>query len=281
MTDIPTGRPMLADVPADTPTGAVDGAPEPAAPQRTRFAEPARTTPATSAGAAITPAGQALVGPVGEPVAEQTQAATGPAPTVAEVATDTSVDATALPVMGAQEPVAAPEAPRATGAPGATGGRNLVWVLGSVVLVLAMLTAFLGYQAYATRGQGPVETSRRDAVGAARNAARLVFSYDYRHLAKDFAAGRATTTGVFRDEYDKTTAKLVNDVAPRYKAVVVADVSDSAVITASVTQAVTLVFLNQSSSSTLAAQPKITQSRLELTMVHQGGHWLVSRIKAL
>lgn len=242
MTDIPTGWPMLADVPADPPTGAVDGAPEPAAPQRTRFAEPARTTPATSAGAAITPAGQALVGPVVEPIAEQTQAATGPAP---------------------------------------TGGRNLVWVLGSVVLVLAMLTAFLGYQAYATRGQGPVETSRRDAVGAARNAARLVFSYDYRHLAKDFAAGRATTTGVFRDEYDKTTAKLVNDVAPRYKAVVVADVSDSAVITASVTQVVTLVFLNQSSSSTLAAQPKITQSRLELTMVHQGGHWLVSRIKAL
>ncbi len=183
--------------------------------------------------------------------------------------------ATAAP---AEEPDAVPAVP-AVGV--ATGGRGLVLVLGGVVLVLAVLTAFLGYQAYATRGQSTVETSRRDAVGAARNAARLVFSYDYRHLTKDFAAGRATTTGVFRGEYDKTTAKLVNDVAPRYKAVVVADVSDAAVTSASASQVVALVFLNQSSSSTLAAQPKITQSRLELTMVHRDGHWLVGRIKAL
>ncbi len=268
---------MLGDT-IDTPTGAADGAAEPSAPQRTRFAEPPPTPPAFPAGAAPAPAEQALVPPVGEPPAEKARVATGPEPTAGQVIAETSVEPAAMPARPTQDVAAVPAAPAV---PGATGGRNLVWVLGSVVLALAVLTAFLGYQAYVSRGQGQVETSRRDAVGAARNAARLVFSYDYRHLAKDFAAGRATTTGVFQGEYDKTTAKLVNDVAPRYKAVVVADVSDASVVTASVNQVVTLVFLNQRSSSTLAAQPKITQSRLELTMVHQGGHWLVGRIKAL
>ncbi len=108
----------------------------------------------------------------------------------------------------------------------------------------------------------------------------VFFSCDYRNLAKDFAAGRAAI-GVLRGEYDKTTAKLVNDMVPRFKAVVVADVSDASVISASVSQVVALVLMNQSSSSTRAAHPKITQSRFEPTMARQGGHWLVGKNKAL
>lgn len=96
----------------------------------------------------------------------------------------------------------------------------------------------------------------------------VVFSYDHRNLAEDFAAGRAAI-GVFRGEYDKTTAELVNDMVPRFKVVVVGDVSDASVISASVSQVVALVLMNQSSSSTLAAHLKITQSRLEPTMARQ------------
>ncbi|WP_204269093.1 hypothetical protein, partial [Klebsiella aerogenes] len=49
---------------------------------------------------------------------------------------------------------------------------------------------------------GPV---RGQALAAARQAAPVVLSYDYRHLDRDFAAARARLTGHFRDEYRKTT----------------------------------------------------------------------------
>lgn len=160
-------------------------------------------------------------------------------------------------------------------------GKGLVAVAAGVVVVLAALTGFLAWRAHDTQGAGPVAAARSSALDAARTSARLVFSYDYRHLAQDFKAGRAVTTGQFQGEYDKTTAKLVTDVAPRYKAVVVADVSDAGVVSATTDQVVALVFLNQQSSSSLVAAPKITQSRLEMTLVRKEGRWLVEKIKAL
>jgi Mce-associated membrane protein len=147
-------------------------------------------------------------------------------------------------------------------------------------VLLAGLTGFLAWRVEATSGGGDVERARADALVASRQAARVVFSYDYRHLAKDFAAGKALITGQFAQEYARTTGKIVDDVAARYKAVVVADVSDAGVVRATSSTVVTLVFLNQESTSTLTSSSKITQSRLEMTMVHRHGRWLVSKIRA-
>ena len=157
----------------------------------------------------------------------------------------------------------------------------LIAALTALVVLLAALTGFLAWKAHDTAGLGPVEASRRDALQAARNAATLVLSYDYRHLSKDFAAGLATTTGEFRADYTKATGKILKDVAPRYQAVVVAAVSEASVVQASVDQVVALVFVNQQSASSLRSAPKITQSRLTMTMQHRGGRWLVSKIDAI
>ena len=244
-TDLPTAEPT--DLPADEPT---DLPPE----------EPVTTPLAESP-------------PIAPPPFEAPPVATPlEAPALSEPHRSPVVEAAT-----AEEPVSdavpAEEPPRQSG--------PLVPALAGVVTALALLAGFLTYTVIDTRGAAPVESSRREALDAGRSAARLLFSYDYRHLAKDFAAGRATTTGKFQAEYDKTTSKLVQDVAPRYKAVVSADVSEAAVVRAEDNRVVLLVFVNQSSASTLAANPKITQSRLEMTLVRVGGHWLVRDIKAL
>lgn len=157
----------------------------------------------------------------------------------------------------------------------------LVSVLAGMAVALALLAGLLSYEFLHTRGPAPVEASRRAALEAGRDAARLVFSYDYRHLSKDFQAGRAVTTGTFRSEYDRTTSRLVKDVAPRYHAVVLADVSEASVVSVTESRVILLIFVNQQSSSTLTANPKITQSRLEITMQRLHGRWLVANIKAL
>ena len=173
------------------------------------------------------------------------------------------------------------EAPVAGDAPPAVRRGVLVPVLAALVVVLAGLAGFLGWQAQRTAGAAPVEKSRTEALASARDAARLVFSYDYRTLAKDFAAGKAVTTGEFAKEYARTTSKLVDDVAPRYKAVVSADVSEASVVRASEDQVVCLVFVNQVSTSSLMPNRKVTQSRLEMTLTRSGDRWLVAKIDAL
>jgi Mce-associated membrane protein len=153
-------------------------------------------------------------------------------------------------------------------------------VLAALLVVLLGLTGFLGWKAYDTAGAPSVEGSRTAALASSRDAARAVFSYDYRHLDKDFTAGKAVTTGTFAEQYATTTAKLL-DFAVKNKATVVADVSDASVVRASDDEVVCLVFLNQTSSSSAVETPRITQSRLEMTMKRRGGSWLVASINAL
>ena len=258
---------LPADLPSGEPDATADGLSSPA-PERTRFAEPATAAP---------PPAPEEAAP--EPVAEVTAVPVGPPEPVVEVAPAGPPE----PVEGASLPPVpdlAPAEPSGdTAAVPARRGRGLVTVLAALVAALALLTGFLGWRVQQTQGAGPVAASGSAGLDAARAAARLVFSYDYRHLAQDFKAGRATTTGQFQADYDKTTARLLADVAPRYKAVVVAVVSDAAVVTATENRVLTLVFLNQQSSSTLIAQPKVTQARVEMTMVRTRGQWLVSTIR--
>ena len=53
------------------------------------------------------------------------------------------------------------------------------------------------------------------------------------------------------------------------------------VVRASENEVVCLVFLNQTSSSSAVETPRITQSRLEMTMKRSGSSWLIASINAL
>jgi len=160
------------------------------------------------------------------------------------------------------------------------GNRVLVAVLSALVVGLLALTAWLGFDVRDRKATPAIETSREGALAAGRDAARLIFSYDYRRLAKDFKAAEALTTGEFRKEYANTTKKLVSDVAPRYKAVLLAEVSEVGVVRASEDRVELLTFLNVQSTSTLATNPKITPRRLTMTMERVDGRWLVAKIDA-
>ena len=275
-----TTSPPPSDGPADEAPTAV----EPVAAQE--WAEPPAVVPTAVEPAAVEETAAELPAleppsvepPALEPPAVEAPAVEAPAvepAAVAPIALDAASGMEPAPRGAPEDEVAVPalQPVRRSGA--------LVSVLAGMVTALALLTGFLAYTVVDTRGPAPVESSRKAALDAARSAARLVFSYDYRHLTKDFSDGRARTTGKFQAEYDKTTSRLVQDVAPRYKAVVSADVSEASIVSATEDRVVLLLFVNQTSASTLAAHPKITQSRLEMTMQRVGARWLVSDIKAL
>ena len=74
---------------------------------------------------------------------------------------------------------------------------------------------------------------------------------------------------------------VVDDVAPRYKAVVSAEVVGASVVRAQADKVVCLVFVNQQSASLVRKTPQITQSRLQMTLVRRGDRWLVEDVDAL
>jgi Mce-associated membrane protein len=221
--------------------------------------DPALQTPTAEQDAAET--GPAETGPAETGPAETGPAETGPA--------EESPSGT-----GPVDPIAAPPAAAVS------GGRGLLPLVLVGLLTLAMIAgvAFLGLR---LRSQSQADTAREQALVASRDAARVLFSYDHATLDADFERGLSVTTGPFKDEYARTTQEVVKGVATQYKAVVVADVVESAVVGASPREVTTVVFLNQATTSTQVEGRKIDQSRVRMTLVKVDGRWLVSKVDAL
>jgi Mce-associated membrane protein len=132
-----------------------------------------------------------------------------------------------------------------------------------------------------TRQHDAVDRARTTALESSRDAARVLFSYDYRTLDKDFSAGKAVSTGAFLTQYSETTSKVVSAVAKEKKAVVKAEVVTAGVVRASESTVVVIVYVNQVTTSSLAAGPKVDLSRVRMTLVKVGDAWRVSKVEAL
>ena len=147
-----------------------------------------------------------------------------------------------------------------------------------MTVLMAAATAFLWLK---VNEKDRAEDARRAGLEASRDAARLLFSYDYRTLDKDFSTGRALTTGEFRTQYEKTTTKVVADVAKQYKAVVKANVVSAGVVRATPSTVVTVVYVNQVTTSTRVTGEKVDLSRVRMTLERSGGRWRVTAVNAL
>lgn len=163
-----------------------------------------------------------------------------------------------------------------------TGRRVNRWVPVAVLAVLVVLAAALAGTLFVQqRTSQQTETARDEGLTSSRAAARVLFSYDYRSLDKDFKAGLALTAGDFRNEYMRTTSTVVQPVAVQYKAVVRAEVVVAGVVSAKPHEATTIVFLNQTTTSTRVTGTKVDQSRVRMTVREIGGQWKVTAVTAL
>ncbi|MFG2029836.1 hypothetical protein [Streptomyces sp. NPDC048825] len=165
-------------------------------------------------------------------------------------------------------------------------GRLLTAIL-SVLLVAGLVAvAVLGWQ---YREGRRAEQARGQALTAARKAAPVVLSYDYRRLDRDFAAAGARLTGDFRDKYRKTTKTVVGPTARKYEGVVKATVAEptaggtpaASVVSASPDKAVVLLFVNQVTRSTQVSGPRVDLNRVLMTLDRTSEGWKVSAVDAL
>lgn len=165
--------------------------------------------------------------------------------------------------------------------------RRLLTALLGVLLVAGLVAmAVLGRQ---YREGREAESARAEALTAARKAAPVVLSYDYRHLDRDFARAHAHLTGDFRDEYAKTTKTVVAPTAEKYHGVVKATITApssggspaASVVSASPERVVVLLFVNQVTESTQVSGSRVDLNRVRMTMTLTDEGWKVSAVDAL
>ncbi|MGW7526791.1 hypothetical protein [Streptomyces sp. NPDC054783] len=176
--------------------------------------------------------------------------------------------------------------PEESGPPRRTGRRGLIAVLGAVLVAALVATAFLGWRYQEGR---QAEQARGEALAAARKAAPVVLSYDYRHLDRDFTRARALLAGHFRDEYGRTTKTVVAPTATKYHGVVKASVATPSdggapavsVVSAAPDRAVVLLFVNQVTESTQVPEPRLDLNRVRMTLTRTSDGWKVSGVDAL
>ncbi len=156
--------------------------------------------------------------------------------------------------------------------------RPLLAVLGVLLVAGLVAVGVLGWQY--RQGQRAQE-ARGEALAAARKAAPVVLSYDYRHLDRDFARARGLLTGKFHDQYRKTTTRVVAPTAEKYHAVVKATVATASVVSASPDRAMVLLFVNQVTESTQVSGSRLDLNRVRMTMTRTDEGWRVSAVDAL
>lgn len=127
--------------------------------------------------------------------------------------------------------------------------------------------------------------SRTAATEAARSAAEVVLSYNYETLDDDFAAAQAVSTGDFKEEYAETSENAIRSVATQTEAQVSAESLSAGVVSATPSEVVVLLFVDQTTLSNRLDQPKTDQNRVRFAMVRTAvdgeDRWLVSKVDAL
>lgn len=182
------------------------------------------------------------------------------------------------------EPAAPEPADTMPAEPAHSRPRRLTALLSTVVLLALAATGTLAWK---YREAERTTEARAAALTAARKAAPVILSYDYRQLDRDFAAARGHLTGPFLEQYRKTTETVVAPTAKSYNGVVKAAVATgdaapaASVISASPDKAVVLLFMNQLTTSTQIATPRLDLNRVRMTLVRTPQGWKVSAVDAL
>ena len=157
----------------------------------------------------------------------------------------------------------------------------------AVVLLAVLAVAFAaaaGYWAYGqVRGATGIAAAHAEAETAATDAAQEILSYRYDQLDEHLEKSQALMTPDFAEEFE-TISPALNDLAPQRQIVVEATAREAAPTPCgddcSTDEAEILVFVDQARVADGEQQPTVFGNRITMSMVRDGGTWLVDDIEA-
>lgn len=121
--------------------------------------------------------------------------------------------------------------------------------------------------------------ARDDGLAAAKRLTRTVLSYDWRTLDQDAADAAKVSAPSFRAQYARAMAGVRAETV-RDQVTLAAVPVDAAVVSASASRLVALVFLDQTTTARGSANRRLDQNRVLVTLTRHGGEWRVSKMVA-
>jgi Mce-associated membrane protein len=198
--------------------------------------------------------------------------------TVMEVERDEEVVAGEHPAAGA---ASGEERAVVGAAPPAARARRRFGIVEVVALVVIVgLAVALIVSRVQLSNRSAVDGDRASALAAAQTDAVDVATYSYLHLQRDFGRVEGESTPSFRRSFIRSSDNL-SKVLVQYKATASAKVLKSAVESISGSNAVVLLFVNQSVANTTQQGVNTDDSRIEVTLVRSGDRWLLQNLKLL
>lgn len=146
-------------------------------------------------------------------------------------------------------------------------------LLPALALVLALGAGYLKWQDNSVRNS---EIAAASSVQAAKDTTIAMLSYQPDTVEQQLEAARDLLTGEFRESYTTLTNDVVIPGAKEKQIAAVASVPAAASVSATPTEAVVLLFVNQT-VSVGQDPPTDTASRLRVTLEKLGDRWLVSK----
>lgn len=125
-----------------------------------------------------------------------------------------------------------------------------------------------------------IADARTQSLSAARQIAVDFFSYDYRHIDKDFARVVAESTGKLKSDFITQSAG-VRDLIVKAQAVSTAQIASAGVVNASTSKASVIVALNRTIANISAPRGQSNAVDLQIDLVKLHGRWIASAVKPL
>lgn len=152
-------------------------------------------------------------------------------------------------------------------------------VLAGLTLTALVLAAGVGALYHQLQRAQAIEQARTAAAGAAEASVEDLLSFDHKTLDRDLAEDKKLTTGKLRADYARLSAGLVAPATEKQQIVTRTRVVASSVVSVEPGRVVTLMFVDQATTSKKLKSPQVERSRVRATMTKVDGEWLVSGLE--
>lgn len=149
-------------------------------------------------------------------------------------------------------------------------------VLGVWSLVIVLLATGVGRLWWLDRRHDETEAARTEATAVVKQHLGTILSYRTASVEKDLAAAERHLTGRFEEDFSQLARTVVAPASKQDGVSTQAKVVVSSVVSASSTDVVALVYVSHTTKGKTLSEPKVTPSRLRVTLSRVGDRWLVS-----
>ncbi|MCX2730481.1 VirB8/TrbF family protein [Saccharopolyspora sp. NFXS83] len=148
----------------------------------------------------------------------------------------------------------------------------------AAALAILLLLGGLTYTGVQLREAAVRDTARAEALAAGERYALALTTYDHQNLRDDFGSVSENASPEFARQYKEVSDGLTQ-LIQQYQATSKGEVRGAGAVRAEPDRAVLVLFVDQTITNTNSPEPRVDRTRMQLTLVHPDGKWLIDDVK--